>query len=70
METYSVEHTAQKLRELCQQLPAKYTIGVEPCRTAASPDVKKGWAVVKGSGCENAKLILDSWHWARRESAL
>lgn len=29
------------------------------------PDVKKAWAVVKESGCENAKLILDSWHWLR-----
>ena len=64
METYSVEHTAQKLRELCQRA-GKYTIGVEPMPYSGIPDVKKGWAVVKGSGCENAKLILDSWHWAR-----
>ena len=64
METYSVEHTAQKLRELCGRA-GKYTIGVEPMPYSGIPDVKKGWAVVKGSGCENAKLILDSWHWIR-----
>ena len=29
------------------------------------PDVKKGWAVVKAADCENAKLILDTWHWVR-----
>ena len=64
METYSVEHTAQKLRELCGRA-GKYTIGVEPMPYSGIPDIKKAWAVVKGSGCENAKLILDSWHWAR-----
>ena len=64
METYSVEHTAQKLRELCGRA-GKYTIGVEPKPYSGIPDIKKAWAVVKGSGCENAKLILDSWHWAR-----
>ena len=26
---------------------------------------KKGWEVVKASGCENAMLILDTWHWVR-----
>ena len=25
----------------------------------------KGWEVVKASGCENAMLILDTWHWVR-----
>lgn len=64
METCSVEHTAQKLRELCGRA-GKYTIGVEPMPYSGIPDIKKAWAVVKGSGCENAKLILDSWHWAR-----
>ncbi len=29
------------------------------------PDLKKGWAVVKAADCENAKLILDTWHWVR-----
>ena len=27
--------------------------------------MKKGWAVVKAADCENAKLILDTWHWVR-----
>lgn len=64
MEKYSVEHDAEKLRELCQRA-GKYTIGVEPMPYSGIPDVRTGWAIVKDSGCENAKLILDSWHWAR-----
>jgi sugar phosphate isomerase/epimerase len=64
MENYSVEHTAQKLKELCQRA-GKYTIGVEPMPYSGLPDVKKAWAVVDGSGCDNAKLILDTWHWVR-----
>lgn len=64
MENYPVEYTAQKLRELCHRAQP-YTIGVEPMPYSGLPDVKKAWAVVKESGCENAKLILDSWHWIR-----
>lgn len=64
MESYPVEYTAQKLRELCHRAQP-YTIGVEPMPYSGLPDVKKAWAVVKESGCENAKLILDSWHWIR-----
>ena len=29
------------------------------------PNLQKGWEVVKASGCENAMLILDTWHWVR-----
>ena len=64
MENYSVEYTAQKLRELCQRA-GKFVIGVEPMPYSAQPDVNKAWSVVKASGCENAKLILDSWHYIR-----
>lgn len=64
MENYSVEYTAQKLRELCHRA-GSYTIGVEPMPYSGLPDVKKAWAVVQASGCDNAKLILDSWHWIR-----
>jgi sugar phosphate isomerase/epimerase len=66
MENYSVEHTAQKLKELCQRA-GKYIIGVEPMPYSGIPDIKKGWEVVKASGCENAKIILDSWHWVRAD---
>ncbi|HEY5575964.1 MAG TPA: sugar phosphate isomerase/epimerase family protein [Clostridiaceae bacterium] len=68
METYSVEHTAQKLKELCQRA-GKYVIGVEPMPYSGIPDIKKGWEVVKASGCDNAKLILDTWHWVRADQA-
>lgn len=66
MENYSVEHTAQKLKELCQRA-GSYIIGVEPMPYSGIPDLKKGWEVVKQSGCENAKLILDTWHWVRAD---
>ena len=45
----------------------KYIIGVEPMPYSGIPDVKKGWAVVKAADCENAKLILDTWHWVRAD---
>lgn len=64
MENYSVEWTAQKLKELCHRA-GKYTIGVEPMPYSGLPGVRKAWEVVKASGCDNAKLILDSWHWIR-----
>ena len=66
MENYSVEYTAQKLRELCQRA-GSYIIGVEPMPYSGIPDVKKGWEVVKAADCENAKLILDTWHWVRAD---
>lgn len=64
MENYSVEWTAQKLKELCRRA-GKYTIGVEPMPYSGLPGIRKAWEVVNGSGCDNAKLILDSWHWIR-----
>lgn len=66
MENYSVEHTAQKLKELCHRA-GDFIIGVEPMPYSGIPDVKKGWDVVKACGCENAKLILDTWHWVRAD---
>ena len=45
MENYSVEHTAQKLKELCHRA-GKRIIGVEPMPYSGLPDVKKAWAVV------------------------
>ena len=69
MENYSVEYTAQKLRELCHRA-GKYTIGVEPMPYSGLPDVKKAWAVVQAAGCDNAKLLLDSWHYVRADQPL
>lgn len=66
METYSVEHTAQKLKELCQRA-GKRIIGVEPMPYSGIPDLKKAWDVVKASGAENAYMILDTWHWVRAD---
>ena len=64
MENYSVEHTAQKLKELCHRA-GKRIIGVEPMPYSGIPDLKKAWDVVKASGAENAYMILDTWHWVR-----
>ncbi len=40
MENYSVEYTAQKLKELCQRA-GKYIIGVEPMPYSGIPDFRK-----------------------------
>ena len=69
MEDYSVEYTAQKLRELCERA-GKYTIGLEPMPYSGVPTMKKGWDIVRESGCENAKLICDTWHWVRANQPL
>lgn len=66
MENYSVEHTAQKLKELCHRA-GKFIIGVEPMPYSGIPDLKKGWEIVKMANCENGMLILDSWHWVRAD---
>lgn len=64
METYSVEHTAKKLAELCARAGNRI-IGLEPMPYSGVPNLEKAWAVVKGSGADNAYLILDTWHWVR-----
>ena len=66
MENYSVEHTAQKLKELCHRA-GKRIIGVEPMPYSGIPDLKKAWDVVKASGAENAYMILDTWHCVRAD---
>ena len=66
MENYSVEHTAQKLKELCHRA-GKRIIGVEPMPYSGIPNLEKAWAVVKASGAENAYIILDTWHWVRAD---
>ena len=32
--------------------------------------MKKAWAVVQAAGCDNAKLLLDSWHYIRADQPL
>ncbi len=64
MENYSVEHTAGKLKELCHRA-GDIIIGVEPMPYSGIPNLEKAWKVVEASGCDNAKIILDTWHWVR-----
>lgn len=66
MENYSIEYTAQKLKELCGRV-GDLIIGVEPMPYSGLPDFDKAYAVVEASGCENAMLILDTWHWVRAD---
>ncbi|MCC3865761.1 sugar phosphate isomerase/epimerase [Terrisporobacter petrolearius] len=64
MENYSIEYTAQKLKELCHRA-GKYIIGVEPMPYSGLPNLEKAWKVVEKSECDNAMIILDTWHWVR-----
>ncbi|MBY5034797.1 sugar phosphate isomerase/epimerase [Streptococcus gallolyticus] len=66
MENYSVEYTAQKLKELCGRA-GELIIGVEPMPYSGLPTFEKAYAVVEASGCDNAMLILDTWHWVRAD---
>lgn len=66
MENYSVEYTAQKLKELCHRA-GECIIGVEPMPYSGIPNLEKAWAVLKASECDNAMLILDTWHWVRAD---
>lgn len=66
MENYSVEHTAQKLKELCQR-SFPYIIGVEPMPYSGIPDFDKAYSIVKEANVVNAAIILDSWHWVRAD---
>ncbi len=64
METYSVEHDAKKLAELCQRAGNRI-IGLEPMPYSGVPDLATAWAIVSQSGADNAYMILDTWHWVR-----
>lgn len=66
MENYSIDYTAQKLKELCERAGHRI-IGVEPMPYSGLPNFDKAFAVVKASGAENAMLILDTWHWVRAD---
>lgn len=64
METYSIEHDAKKLAELCQRAGDRI-IGLEPMPYSGVPDLATAWAIVSQSGADNAYMILDTWHWVR-----
>ncbi len=64
MESYPIEYTASKLKELCQRA-GNIIIALEPMPYSGVPDVKTAWAILKTAGCKNSGLLLDSWHWIR-----
>ena len=58
--SYEQKYKEQMCFHMCELV-----IGVEPMPYSGIPNMEKGWAVVKESGCDNAKLIMDTWHWVR-----
>ena len=55
METYSVEHTAQKTERIMRQ-SGQSCIGVEPMPYSGIPNVKRAWEIVKAV---NVKMQKD-----------
>ena len=64
MEDYPVDYTAQKLRELCQRA-GDLIIALEPMPYSGLPNLDKTWKVLEKADCENAMMLLDTWHWVR-----
>ncbi|WP_239257051.1 sugar phosphate isomerase/epimerase family protein [Listeria ilorinensis] len=54
------------LRELCERA-GDIIIGLEFMPYSGVPDLATAWRVCEASGCWNAQLICDTWHWARAE---
>lgn len=66
MESDSLEVQIQAFKELCER-SKELAIGLEFMPYSGVPDLKTAWEIVKGADCDNAMLILDTWHWARAE---
>lgn len=71
MENYSVEHTAQKLKELCHRA-GKYTIGVEPkamgVEVISDAILAKGVAEAAKYNFDNTvKVLAEAWPEAMPE---
>ncbi|MFD0898114.1 sugar phosphate isomerase/epimerase family protein [Loigolactobacillus binensis] len=64
METYSVEKTAEKLKELCSRA-GNLIIALEPMPYSGLPNLDKTWKVLQAADCDNAMMLLDTWHWVR-----
>lgn len=69
LETYPLDHTAQKLKELCRRA-GKRLIALEPMPYSGVPTLAAAWEIVQASGCSNAGLLLDLWHWVRAQQPL
>lgn len=64
MESYSVEYTAQKLRELADRA-GDLIIALEPMPYSGLPDLEKTWKVLTKANKDNVMMLLDEWHWVR-----
>ena len=52
------------LQELCDRA-GDLIIGLEFMPYSGVYDLQMAWRIVKAANRDNAKLILDTWHWAR-----
>lgn len=64
MEKLSEDEIAVALGELCDRA-GEIIIGLEFMPYSGVPDLATAWNVVQKCNRKNAKLILDTWHWAR-----
>lgn len=58
------EQIVVALQELCDRA-GDLIIGLEFMPYSGVYDLPMAWRIVEAAGRENAKLILDTWHWAR-----
>lgn len=64
LETYSVDYTAQKLRELADRA-GHLIISLEPMPYSGLPNMDKTWKVLQKADKDNVMILLDHWHWVR-----
>jgi sugar phosphate isomerase/epimerase len=64
METMPEEVLVQAFKELCIRAK-ELVIGLEFMPYSGVPNLQAAWNIIHKAGCENGKLILDTWHWVR-----
>lgn len=64
MESYSIDYTAQKLRELASRA-GDLIIALEPMPYSGLPNLDKTWKIMQKADCDNVYMLLDMWHWVR-----
>lgn len=69
MENYPFDRIAEKLKELCQRAE-ELIVSVEPMPYSGIPDFASAKALVKKAQVNNARILLDAWHWFRADQDL
>jgi len=57
------------LQKLCERA-GDLIIGLEFMPYSGVPDLESAWRIIKKANKENAKLICDTWHWARANESV